>query len=55
LYLLDADGNISTAEWLDAEDDDGAIEQARKRKLKVVCEVWNRSRLVARIEPGSSA
>jgi hypothetical protein len=52
--LLDAEGNIATAEWLDAEDDVSAVEQARERKLKVVAEVWNRSRLVARIEPGKS-
>lgn len=54
LYLLDAEGNIATAEWLDADDDVSAVEQARERKLKVVAEVWNRSRLVARIEPGKS-
>lgn len=54
LYLLDAEGNITTAEWLDAEDDDSAVAQARSRKLKVIAEVWNRSRFVARIEPGKS-
>jgi hypothetical protein len=54
LYLLDADGNIATAEWIDAGDDDSAVQQVRDRKLKVVAEVWNRSRLLARIEPGKS-
>jgi hypothetical protein len=50
LYCLDGAGRITTAEWLDAADDADATRQARERKLGVASEVWDRSRLVARIE-----
>ena len=50
LYCLDGAGKITTAEWLEATDDADAERQARDRKLGVASEVWDRSRLVARIE-----
>jgi len=49
LYCLDGAGKITTAE-LEAADDADAERQARDRKLGVTSEVWDRSRLVARIE-----
>lgn len=50
LYCLDGTGRITTAEWLEASDDADATKQAHERKLGVTSEVWDRSRLVARIE-----
>ena len=50
LYCLDGTGRITTAEWLEANDDAEATKQAHERKLRVASEVWDRSRLVARIE-----
>ena len=52
-YRLDGAGNISTAEWIDAADDDVAVRQVRDRKLPVASEIWSGNRLVARIEPRS--
>ena len=51
LYRLDGAGKIATAEWLEAADDADAQERARALKLSCICEVWDRQRLVARIEP----
>ena len=51
LYRLDGSGKIVSAEWVDAEDDAAAAQQARDRKLPVTCEMWERNRLVARINP----
>jgi hypothetical protein len=36
---------------LDATDDEDAVRQVRQRKLACTSEVWDRNRLVARIEP----
>jgi hypothetical protein len=51
LYSLDGAGNITMAEWLEALDDGDALREARKRQDSVVLELWDRSRLVGRIEP----
>jgi hypothetical protein len=53
-YLLDGAGNITTAEWIDASDDDDAIAQVRARKLSCATEIWDKQRLVARIEATSA-
>jgi hypothetical protein len=49
LYRLDGAGKITTAEWIDATDDEHAARQARETSANGTCEVWDRSRLVARI------
>lgn len=49
LYRLDGAGNIMTAEWVEADGDDDALEQARVRCKVGAYEVWERSRLVARM------
>jgi len=51
LYRLDGAGNIYTADWLEAEDDDEALDKARGLNLPHPSEVWDRHRLVARIDP----
>ena len=51
LYRLDGAGKISTADWIHADDDHEARNQARDRADGAHYEVWERNRLVAR-EPG---
>jgi hypothetical protein len=51
LYRLDGAGKIVSAEWVEAADDKAAEQHARDRALPVTCEMWERNRLVARIEP----
>ena len=51
LYCLDGAGKITTAEWLEAEDDSAALQQVRDLKHRLACEVWERQRLVGRVEP----
>jgi len=51
LYRLDGAGKIVGAEWVEAADDAAAEQDARNRGLPVACEMWDRNRLVARIEP----
>ena len=53
LYRLDGAGKIVSAEWVEAADDDAAVKHARDSDLPVVCEMWDRNRLVARIEPAA--
>ena len=50
-YRLDGAGSIRTADWLDATDDSDAVRQVRELKLNSVSEIWDRNRLVARVEP----
>lgn len=51
LYRLDGTGKIATAEWIEAVDDAHAERHARELDLNCTSEVWDRNRLVARIEP----
>lgn len=51
LYCLDGTGTISLAEWIQAQDDEDAIQQARSHKSAVrKCEVWQGNRLVANLD-----
>ena len=50
-YRLDGAGNITSADWLEAADDDDAVGKAHALKLPNICELWDRNRFVARIEP----
>ncbi|MGZ2411681.1 hypothetical protein ACUXST_001078 [Sphingomonas sp. F9_3S_D5_B_2] len=51
LYRLDGAGKIVSAEWVEASSDAEAEQHARDRGLPVTCEMWERNRLVATIEP----
>jgi hypothetical protein len=51
LYCLDGAGKIMTAEWLEADSDEAALEQVRERQHPLACEVWDPQRLVGRVEP----
>ena len=51
LYRLDGAGKIVSADWLTAADDADAEQQARDDQGQSTLEVWDRNRLVSRIEP----
>jgi len=50
LYGLDGVRKVASAEWIEADDDDAAVEVARDRLDGRPCEVWQGPRLVARLE-----
>jgi hypothetical protein len=49
LYLLDSCGHIYSARDIACEDDQAARNEAEKASTKSDVEVWERSRLVAKI------
>lgn len=55
LYCLDGSGRIARAEWLDAKSDDEAIVLVRAMKMPTGCEIWERDRLVAKVEPAPAS
>jgi len=55
LYGLDGVRRVSSAEWIDADDDPAAIEAAKRRFDGAHCEVWQGPRLVARVGPQRKA
>ena len=50
LYCLDGVGKVTSADWIEASDDDTAIEAAKEMMDGHPCELWERSRLVIRLE-----
>lgn len=50
LYCLDGVSKVASAEWIEADDDDAAVEAAKERHDVYQCEVWQGSRLVARVD-----
>ena len=50
LYCLDGVGKVVSAEWVAAEDDAAAIEAAKDLMDGYPCELWERSRLVTRLD-----
>jgi hypothetical protein len=50
LYRLDGVRLVSSGEWIDADDDQAAIEAAKEKFDGEHCEIWQRSRLVARLD-----
>lgn len=56
IYCLDGAGRIGFADWIEAETDDAAISQARTlRPDATICEVWQKERLVARLNQAGEA
>ena len=51
LYCLDANGKIRKAEWIQADGDEDALAQARALGRPTACELWQRNRLVGRVDP----
>jgi hypothetical protein len=55
LYRLDGVRMVASGEWIEADDDLAAIEAAKEKFDGGRCEIWQGSRLVARLErPGSN-
>lgn len=50
LYGLDGVDKVASGEWIEADDDEAAIEIAKNRFDGTPCEIWQGSRLVARME-----
>ena len=46
LYCLDDKGRFTKVHEIEASDDEDALAKARAMKLPMVCELWNRNRLV---------
>jgi len=49
LYCLDGARKVASAEWIDADDDEAAVEAAKQRMDGQGYEVWQGPRLVARL------
>jgi len=49
LYCLDGANKVASAEWIDADDDEAAIEVAKQMMDGQDLEVWQGARLVARL------
>jgi hypothetical protein len=49
LYDLDGVDKVSSGEWIDADDDEAAIEAVKKTMDGNDCELWQGRRLVARL------
>ena len=49
LYGLDGVRKVASAEWIEADGDDAAIEVAKDMMDGRDCELWQGSRLIARI------
>ncbi len=52
LYRLDGAGKIISADWLDADGDEHAREQAQAQADGGRFELWERNRLISRFEKG---
>ena len=46
---------VASAEWIDADDDDAAIETAKAKFDGYECELWKGKQLVARLDLRSAA
>jgi hypothetical protein len=49
LYSLDGANKVASAEWIDADDDQAAVEAAKTMMDGQDCELWQATRLVARL------
>lgn len=50
LYGLDGVNKVSSGDWVEADDDQAAIETAKERHRGYECELWQGRRLVARLD-----
>lgn len=50
LYGLDGVRKVASAEWIEADGDEAAIEVAKERMDGHECELWQGPRLVARLD-----
>lgn len=50
LYCLDGANKVASAEWIEADSDEAAVEAAKDMMNGQPWELWQRSRLVIRID-----
>lgn len=50
VYCLDGAKKVQRAEWLEAADDESALEAAGQLTDALQCEVWQGQRLVGRVD-----
>lgn len=50
VYCLDGAGKVASAEWIEASDDEAAIEDVRQTHEGEKCELWEGRRLIARLD-----
>ena len=50
LYTLDGVNKVASAEWIEADDDQAAIEVAESLMDGHDCELWQGPRLITRLE-----
>jgi len=50
LYCLDGVNKVASADWIEADDDEAAIEVAKNMMDGHECEVWQGRRLVVRLD-----
>jgi hypothetical protein len=55
LYRIDGAGSITSAEWIEAADDEEVARLAREQVPQGLAEIWQRNRLVARLGPGEES
>ncbi|HEX2803396.1 MAG TPA: hypothetical protein VHN55_05365 [Sphingomicrobium sp.] len=55
LYCLDGVDKVASAEWLEAEDDETALQDAEGLRAGRACELWQADRLVARLPDGRTS
>jgi len=54
VYSLNGAGKVLSAEWIEADSDERAVETARAAARGVSLEIWQGQRLVERIRPDDS-
>ena len=54
LYEMDGAGRFSTADWIEAEDDERAIATVTSKMALAPFELWQGNRLVARSASGTT-
>ena len=50
IYCIDGANKVASAEWIEADDDEAAIELVKERHDGYKCEVWDKDRLVERLD-----
>ena len=50
-YCLDGAGHLHDAAWFQAESDEDAIAQIEAKHPDALCEIWQGTRIVAKLSP----
>ena len=50
IYCLDGANKVASAEWIEADTDEGAIATAKDTHDGKQCELWQGRRLIARLD-----